>query len=141
LPTLRVQTPETDGESVRDHCHARGADYRLELKLETEEYRYWLCTRCVGEPFTDWREGAVIVENVQPNEYGEYEMLPYASEDLKRLQRLDYFRVLRQELDRLIQQPHSWETDKQIEKLRGEIEKMIRPTMPPGWEPPAVNQE
>jgi hypothetical protein len=59
LPTLRVATPETGGESMREYCQDRGFDYRLELKLETEEARYWVCTRCVGEPFTGWHEGAV----------------------------------------------------------------------------------
>ena len=63
LPTLRVSTPETDGEEMREFCRARGFDYRLELKLETTEARFWLITRCVGEGIPGWEEGVVIVES------------------------------------------------------------------------------
>jgi hypothetical protein len=42
----------------------RNFDYRLELKLETKETRYWLITRCVGDGIPGWKEGVVIVESV-----------------------------------------------------------------------------
>ena len=64
LPTLRVSTPETDGKEMQEFCRARGFDYRLELKLETAETRYWLITRCVGQGIPGWKEGVVIAESV-----------------------------------------------------------------------------
>jgi hypothetical protein len=64
LPTLRVSTPETDGVEMQQFCRARHFDYRLELKLETEETRYWLITRCVGAGIPGWHEGGVVAESV-----------------------------------------------------------------------------
>jgi hypothetical protein len=125
LPTLGVRTPDTDGEDIREYCRTHGVDYQLDLKLETVAHRYWLCTRCVGEGFTAWREGVVLMENAKPNGAGEHEMIPYGPDDLKIGQRLDYFRILTQELDRLLEHPESPEVDKRIQEVRREINKVM----------------
>jgi hypothetical protein len=124
LPTLRVLTPETDGPAIRKRCRARGCDFRLELKWQTERARFWLITRCVGEPFTDWKEGNVLVENIEPDDAAEREMVPYGSADLKRLQRIDYFWMLRAEFERLLEEPWSWEREKRLEELRMEMQEV-----------------
>jgi len=125
LPTLRIRSPQTDGETIAEYCRARGFDYRLELKMETATVRYWLCTRCVGEGFPDWNEGVVLMENVQPNEAGEHVLVPYGSDDLKSGQRVDYVRKLMREIERLLEEPESVERDKQLEETRKEIEHAL----------------
>jgi len=101
----------------------------LELKLETEDYNYWLLTYCVGEPFTGWREGVVLMENVQPDEEGMQSMMPYGEKELKTLQRLDYFHMIEEDLKRLLdedeREPSSSEREKRIEELRKEITNLV----------------
>jgi hypothetical protein len=121
LPTLRVLTPETDCELVRSYCRAQGCDFQLELKLEMETTRYWVITRCIGEPLAGWKEGKIVAENVQTVS----ELLPYGSADLKRLQRLDYIAMLGAELDRILGSPWSWETDDRIREVRMEMYKVM----------------
>jgi len=129
LPTLSVRAPETDGENIQEHCRASGTDYRLELKLETEDYRFWLCTRSVGEPFTGWRDDAVLMENVKPDEDGLLQMSPYGADDLKLLQKIDYLNLLRNELLRLLDEesrgPFSWVRKTRIQELREEMGSLI----------------
>jgi hypothetical protein len=124
LPTLRVRTPETDGETMQEYSRELGFDYRLELKLETERFRFWLCTLHTGTFPSGWHEGAVLMENVLPNEDGEHEMMPYDSENLKFLQRLDYSHLLWAELDYLRSQPFTWERDKRIEEVLKEFKRL-----------------
>jgi len=120
-----VSTPETDGETMKSYCRDHGFDYQLELKLETEDRRYWLCTRCVGQGFARWHEGVALVENVKPNEAGEHEMTPYGANDVKTLQRVDYSMLLMAQLDRLLEGPQSPETDKEILEVRKEINSFL----------------
>jgi hypothetical protein len=122
LPTLRAVTPETDSDSVRRRCRALGCDYQLELKLETNEARFWLITRCVGEPFAGWRVGKVLMESMVGNHD---ELVPYGSAELKRLQRFDYIAMLRTEIARLLVSPSSMENDNRIREVRAEMCKVI----------------
>ena len=121
LPTIEVRTHESDGEHIREYCQDSGFEFRIELKLETEICRYWLCMRCVGEGFADWREGAVIVEELD----GECEMTAYGNENLKQLQRIDYCRTLKLELDRLLKEPESSETQKRLSEVRQELNELM----------------
>jgi hypothetical protein len=129
LPTLRVVTPDTASEEMQTFCRDRGFDYQIELRLETEETRYWLLTRCVGDAFEGWKEGVVLAENVKPDDYGQHAMVPYSSTNLKDLQRRDYFWMLRAELNRLLdedeKEPPSREREKRIEELRTEMDMLM----------------
>ena len=64
------------------------------------------------------------MESLSPNEAGEYEMMPYDSENLKSLQRLDYSQRLWAAFDLLRNQPWTWERDKQIEEVRKEFKQL-----------------
>jgi hypothetical protein len=120
LPTLRVLTPDTTFKRYRKAA----IDYRLELKMETVMARFWLIARCSGEPFKDWREGNVLVETVQDADPDEHEMVPYGSGDVKRLQRMDYFWMLRAEFERLLAEPWSWEREKRLKEVREEMQRV-----------------
>jgi hypothetical protein len=126
LPTLRVLTPQTDDEATRRHCRTRGYDFRLELKLVTVRARFWLITYCVGEPFAGWQEGKVFVESLEVNPVGEREAVPYGPADLKWLQRFDYIAMLRAEIDHMLEEPWSWETDHRIREVRAEMYKLMK---------------
>jgi hypothetical protein len=129
LPTLRVLTPQTDDEATRRHCRARGYDFRLELKLVTVLARYWIITHCVGEPFAGWEEGKVFMENLELHHMDGREPVPYGSTDLKWLQRFDYIAMLRKEIDQLLGEPWSCETDNRIRDVRAEMYKVIGGSM------------
>lgn len=119
LPTIRVETPETAGEAAQEYCRATGSNYKIELKRETESRRYWLITECVGEPYTGWREGVALMVCVETDDCSEF--VPYTATETKGLQGLDYLNKLMADLNRLLAEPWSWEGDKVIRDLRGEI--------------------
>jgi hypothetical protein len=123
--SIRVLTSDTDGEATRRYCRTRGCSFRLELKWETETTRFWLITRCVGEPFPGWEEGNVFVSGLEVNYTAERDGVSYGSADLKRLQRLDYIAMLRAELDILLDDKWSWERDRRICEVRTEMYKVM----------------
>jgi hypothetical protein len=92
LPTLDVMTPDQGvSEDARDYARAVGIDFRLELKLERPDCRYWLCTqgrqpqpgeRLLSGPLASWTVGYVIAEPLVPDEHGEYEMFAYGPDDV-----------------------------------------------------------
>jgi hypothetical protein len=125
LPTLRVLTPENGGNAIEKACREHGVDYQIDLKLETEETRYWLITRCGRKRVPGWEEGVVFAEDVKPDENGEHKIVQYDPGNLKKLQRFDYLWMLRTELDRLLDEPWSWEREKRIQEVRAEILKLM----------------
>jgi hypothetical protein len=53
------------------------------------------------------------------------ELVPYGSEELKRLQRFDYIAMLRTEIARLLVSPSSMENDNHIREVRAEMCRVI----------------
>jgi hypothetical protein len=114
LPTLH-QVSETWG--------------RLELKLETDDTRYWITTEGVpqktsGTPI-NYVVNYVTVEKL--SEDGNWDLKAVYSPEAWRLsQGFDYCQMLYQELNRLNEENEqffSWETVRQIEAVEAELEK------------------
>jgi hypothetical protein len=117
LPTLH-QVSETWG--------------RLELKLETDDTRYWITTEGVpqktsGTPI-NYVVNYVTVEKL--SEDGNWDLKAVYSPEAWRLsQGFDYCQMLYQELNRLNEENEkafSWETIRQIEAVEAELEKANR---------------
>src|SRR5262249_17476046 len=60
LPTLQELTAASCPEDVQELAKELGIDFKLELKLETERARFWLCTRGATECRTGTPEGWVV---------------------------------------------------------------------------------
>jgi hypothetical protein len=114
LPTLH-QVSETWG--------------RLELKLETDDTRYWITTEGVpqktsGTPI-NYVVNYVTVEKL--SEDGNWDLKAVYSPEAWRLsQGFDYCQMLYQELSRLNEENEkyfSWETIRRIEDVEAELEK------------------
>jgi hypothetical protein len=117
LPTLH-QVSETWG--------------RLELKLETDDTRYWITTEGVpqktsGTPI-NYVVNYVTVEKL--SEDGNWDLKAVYSPEAWRLsQGFDYCQMLYQELNRLNEENEkafSWDTIRQIEAVESELEKANR---------------
>jgi hypothetical protein len=117
LPTLH-QVSETWG--------------RLELKLETDDTRYWITTEGVpqktsGTPI-NYVVNYVTVEKL--SEDGNWDLKAVYSPEAWRLsQGFDYCQMLYQELNRLNEENEkffSWDTIRQIEAVEAELEKANR---------------
>jgi hypothetical protein len=114
LPTLH-QVSETWG--------------RLELKLETDDTRYWITTEGVpqktsGTPI-NYVVNYVTVEKLSDD--GNWDLKAVYSPEAWRLsQGFDYCQMLYQELSRLNEENEkffSWETVRRIEDVEAELEK------------------
>jgi hypothetical protein len=114
LPTLH-QVSETWG--------------RLELKLETDDTRYWITTEGVpqktsGTPI-NYVVNYVTVEKL--SEDGNWDLKAVYSPEAWRLsQGFDYCQMLYHELSQLnedLEKSFSWETTRQIEQIESELEK------------------
>jgi hypothetical protein len=114
LPTLH-QVSETWG--------------RLELKLETDDTRYWITTEGVpqktsGTPI-NYVVNYVTVEKL--SEDGNWDLKAVYSPEAWRLsQGFDYCQMLYQELNRLNEEQEkdfSWDTVRQMEEVQAELEK------------------
>jgi hypothetical protein len=106
LPTLDVMTPDDWPESLRERARQADVDFRLELKLETRDRKYWLCTRGADKlrpgVLREWVVGYVIMESKDPRRKGE--MMPYGPEATDELQDIDYVNLLREQIDLLAEQ-------------------------------------
>jgi hypothetical protein len=102
---------------------------RLELKLETDDTRYWITTEGVpqktsGTPI-NYVVNYVTVEKL--SEDGNWDLKAVYSPEAWRLsQGFDYCQMLYQELNRLNEEQEkafSWDTVRQIEEVQAELEK------------------
>lgn len=101
---------------------------RLELKMETDDTRYWLTTEGVarktsGTPI-NYVVDYVTVEKRTPDGAWDLKAV-YSPEAWKLSQGFDYCQMLYQELDRLrarLNRRFSWETVGEIEALERELE-------------------
>jgi hypothetical protein len=101
---------------------------KLELKLETDDTRYWVTTEGVpqktsGTPI-NYVIGYVTVEKL--SEDGNWDLKAvYSPEAWKLSQAFDYCQILYQEMNRLNaeQEEHfRWETAREIEQVQKELE-------------------
>ena len=105
---------------------------KLELKLETEDTRYWITTEGVpqktsGTPI-NYVVNYVTVEKL--SEDGSWDLKAvYSPEAWKLSQGFDYCQMLYQELNRLNAEQEdsfSWETKQRIEEIERELETANR---------------
>jgi hypothetical protein len=105
---------------------------KLELKLETQDTRYWVTTEGVphktsGTPI-NYVVDYVTVEKL--SESGTWDLKAvYSPEAWKLSQGFDYCQMLHAELARLngeLEAEFSWDTIREIERLHGELEMANR---------------
>src|SRR6185437_6181515 len=101
---------------------------KLELKLETEDTRYWVTTEGVPQKTSGTPVNYVIdyVTVEKLSEDGNWDLKAvYSPEAWKLSQGFDYCQLLYQELTRLnaqLEEQFSWETIKEIETLQKELD-------------------
>jgi len=101
---------------------------RLELKLETDDTRYWLTTEGVARKTSGTPINYVVdyVTVEKRTAEGAWDLKAvYSPEAWKLSQGFDYCQMLYQELDRLRakqEERFSWETVREIEELERELE-------------------
>jgi hypothetical protein len=145
LPTLEVDTPEKSADAVSDWARPLGVNYRLELKLVTDQYRYWLCTQgaTTGQPggVANLVVGYVTMESIEPDEHGECSLYAYGPEDTAWFQGLDYAHMLREDVEQLKEElardPGSWEKRKALGAAVAELETVWRFLAGEKQEPPS----
>jgi hypothetical protein len=101
---------------------------RLELKLETEDTRYWITTEGVSKKTSGTPINYVIdyvtVEKLSDD--GSWDLKAvYSPEAWKLSQAFDYCQILHQDLNRLsaaIESHFSWDLVREREKVQGELE-------------------
>jgi hypothetical protein len=101
---------------------------KLELKLETDDTRYWLTTEGVSRKTSglpiNYVVDYVTVEKLA--EDGSWDLKAvYSPEAWKLSQGFDYCQLLYKELERLnaaLEERFSWDTMAQIEEVEGELE-------------------
>jgi hypothetical protein len=105
---------------------------KLELKLETEDTRYWLTTEGVARKTTGTPINYVIdyVTVEKRSEDGGWDLKAvYSPEAWKLSQGFDYCQMLYQELEELnasLEDEFHWETVKRIEEVEDELEATHR---------------
>jgi hypothetical protein len=131
MPTLAVETADDGTDDYRALARELCPDLRMELKLETPEERYWLCTRGLagdrpGAP-QSWIVGNVTIDFLSDESRGETTV--YGPGDVVALQRIDYGRMIRKELDELCdaqEREPTTERANRIAELRGEFRRVYK---------------
>ncbi len=133
LPTLAVDTSQNGTETLQQIAKAAGVDYRLELKLETKDYKYWLCTKGIEERRPgvpqSWVVDYVSRESKSPNDDGTFDMVPYGPQETADLQRVDYMNLIKEEIEVLMERCEiepSPEVLRELESARNELLKLLR---------------
>jgi hypothetical protein len=105
---------------------------KLELKLETEDTRYWLTTEGVSRKTSGMPINYVVdyVTVEKRSDDGSWDLKAvYSPEAWKLSQGFDYCQLLYQELERLrsrLEVQFSWDTVKEIEAVEKELEATNR---------------
>jgi hypothetical protein len=108
------------------------ASSRLELKLETEDTRYWVTTEGVPEKTAgvpiNYVVDYVTVEKLSDN--GKWNLRAVYSPEAWRLsQGFDYCQLLHRDLEQLqkrLETDFDWDTVQAIERVEGELESVNR---------------
>src|SRR5262249_30979501 len=101
---------------------------RLELKLETDDTRYWLTTEGVTHKTTGTPINYVVnyVTVEKRTDDGNWDLRAVYSPDAWKLsQGFDYCQLIQQDLERAekaLKKRHSWELIRQVEALRRELD-------------------
>jgi hypothetical protein len=105
---------------------------KLELKLETEDTRYWLTTEGVSRKTSGMPINYVVdyVTVEKRSDDGSWDLKAvYSPEAWKLSQGFDYCQLLYQELERLrsrLEERFSWDTVKEVEAVEKELEATNR---------------
>ena len=105
---------------------------KLELKLETDDTRYWLTTEGVARKTSGTPINYVIdyVTVEKRGEDGSWDLKAvYSPEAWKLSQGFDYCQMLYQELERLnarLEEGFSWDVVREIEQVERELEQVNR---------------
>jgi hypothetical protein len=121
LPTLRVSTPR-EGDFQPFARFFPEIDFRLELKLERGEFRYWLCTQGADKGPEMFLVGYVTREPIGDSVAEEY--LSYNIEDAWLYAGFTYLNALRDEMETLMtrqEQSFSHERGNEIDLIRREM--------------------
>jgi hypothetical protein len=133
VPSIRTVTPIRPAlQSLRQlpTLHQVSETWgRLELKLETDDTRYWITTEGVSQKTSgtpiNYVVNYVTVEKL--SEDGNWDLKAVYSPEAWRLsQGFDYCQMLYQELNRLneeLEKHFSWETTRRIEAVEAELAK------------------
>jgi hypothetical protein len=115
------------GEDLRDYCKKCGVNPVLELKLETPDARYWLCTQGASKASGGVMEchvvGYVTPEYLDDGmwDFGQ----PYGPETVNWLQGMDYYRALGDDHRQFLEEHErtgSWEAAEQAAATFAEME-------------------
>jgi hypothetical protein len=126
LPTLRVSTP-TEGDFQPFAPFFPEINFRLELKLERGEFRYWVCTQGADNGPEMFLVGYVTREPIGDGKDEEY--LSYNVEEAWLYAGFSYLNALRDEMESLLTvqgKCFSHERGKEIELLRREMDSVSR---------------
>jgi hypothetical protein len=127
LPTLETRTMDQCTGLHRDLLQADGIDWVSELKMDTPEVRYWLCTKGLDHARPEWTEGCVVGYVTPEYRRADGSWAPgiaYGSTEVDRLQGMDYLHKLLEELRQLHDREKndlSWELKKQIDATQQEL--------------------
>jgi hypothetical protein len=140
LQTLQVLTLDRCSARLRELCRRHKFNWKLELKLETLEFRYWLCTEGLPEPKQglsgSYVVGHVVREYREESGAWQFDEAKYGPDDVKELQALDFFDLLRYECEgRLMEHESnfSWESAKRVDEIVLEMQAILEQlkTLPP----------
>jgi hypothetical protein len=132
LPTLATRTTDQCTALHRQLLEADGIDWVTELKLDSAEVRYWLCTRGLDHARPDWSEGCVVGYITPEYRRSDGTWVPglaYGSAEVDRLQGMDYLHKLLRELRHLHDREKndvSWALKKQIDATQDELYTVSR---------------
>ncbi len=133
LPTLARRAVEQSPPHIQELARGKGADFVLELKLQTPDARYWLCTQGVPEARPGVPKGWVVdyitPEYLWPDGTWQLdETAAYGPQSTPWLQGNDYLQMLTDEFERL-QRQHadepSWQTAQQLEVTQDEMRQVV----------------
>ena len=96
----------------------------LELKKVCQHHEFWLCTETTEA--VSWKQGQVIQVPLEPDESGEFSMMPYGEEDIPFLHEADYRQALVNELTTLLEKAPSCEEQKRIDEVRQELKQIFQ---------------
>lgn len=116
LPTIKVETHDDGTERYRDFAIRLGLDIRMELKLETDRARYWICTGGAPAPGPDiplaWVVGYATKEIRATGDWHSY-----GPEHIARLQKVEYVGILWEELESLCERAERGLTPQDVEQM------------------------
>jgi hypothetical protein len=133
LPTLARQTAEQAPTEQQELARRAGIDFVLELKLQTPEARWWLCTQGAAEARPGVPRGWIVdyITPEYPDNNGGWradDSAAYGPQNTAWLQGNDYLQMLTDECDRIraVHEKHfTWKTAQQLDVTQEEIRQVV----------------